>query len=109
MLLNHERMDWYCPNCGHTATTPPLRPGAGQNQGAFHPCPRLGGLTTPMLPAGVSGKVEALDREDYVGRDIPQRDREGRVRMSIVTERDNGRDTIVLAPTVNSQRGVDFE
>jgi hypothetical protein len=51
-----------------------------------------------MLPAGVAGKVEARDREDYVGRDMVQTDGEGRPVMSVVTTRDDGTDVAVLAP-----------
>jgi hypothetical protein len=48
---------------------------------------------------GMSAKVEAKDREDYVGRELVQTDEDGRPVMSVVTTRDNGQDAIVYAPT----------
>jgi hypothetical protein len=58
-----------------------------------------------MLPAGVAAKVEARDREDYVGTDLVQRDENGRQVMSVVTTRDNGQDAIVFAPTATARIG----
>lgn len=85
---------WYCPNCGKEDVTHEARP-----HSRFHTCPRLHGLTAPMLPKGTAAKVEAVEREDYVGREIVRLDNRGRPVMSVVTTRDNGRDTIVFAPT----------
>lgn len=67
----------------------------------FHNCRGLRGLSAPMVPAGVRAKVEAREREDYIGRDSAQTDGEGRPIMSIVTTRDDGQDCVVLAPCVN--------
>lgn len=86
---------WHCPNCGKTDVTNEARPHT-----RFHTCPRLRGLTAPMLPAGTSAKVELREREDYVGRERVQLDPElGRPVMSIVTTRDDGQDCVVFAPT----------
>jgi Zn-finger nucleic acid-binding protein len=84
---------WYCPNCKATAETRQI------NQVPGHLCPRLRGLAVPFLPVGVAAKIEARDREDYVGDELVQVDAEGRPVMSIVTTRDEGQDCIVLAPT----------
>lgn len=88
--VNH----WYCPNCGREDVTHEARPHV-----RFHVCPRLRGLTAPLLPAGVKAKVEAKEREDYVGREMVQLDPErGRPVQSIVTTRDEGQDCAVLLP-----------
>jgi hypothetical protein len=86
--------EWYCPNCDIVDTTHEARPHT-----QFHQCPGLRGLAAPLLEKGIKAKVEAHDREDYVGKDIPQVDEDGRPVMSITTTRDDGMDTMVLAPT----------
>lgn len=86
---------WHCPACGREDITHEARP-----HSRFHACPRMRGLTTPMLPAGTKGKVELREREDYVGREHVQLDPErGRPVQSIVVTRDHGQDTTVFAPT----------
>jgi hypothetical protein len=86
---------WTCPNCRTEARLPMPRPG----QTHLHTCPRLRGLTAPLVPMGMSVKVEAKEREDYVGRELVQTDEDGRPVMAVVTTRDNGQDAIVFAPT----------
>lgn len=86
--------DWYCPNCGKTDRTQEVRV-----HSRFHPCPKLAGMSAPMLPVGTKAKVFAREREDYVGNDLVQRDENGRPIMSVVTVRDDGQDAIVFAPT----------
>jgi hypothetical protein len=96
---------WYCPNCGLTDTTTEAQP-----HSRFHVCPKLHGLTAPMVPAGTKAKVEAREREDYVGDEHVQLSPEGRPVMSIVTTRDNGQDVVVFAPTATAKgetRGLD--
>jgi hypothetical protein len=85
--------EWYCPNCGLRSQTREARP-----HSRFHVCPKLRGLTAPMLPVGTSAKVTAHEREDYIGTDKVQTDANGRPVMSVVTTRDNGQDTAVFAP-----------
>lgn len=87
------RQDWSCPNCKLATTT----------QGTFlpnrfHACPRLRGITAPMVIAGTSAKVEARVREDYVGSERVTLDDTGRPVMSVVTTRDDGQDVAVFAP-----------
>ena len=86
---------WYCPNCGASDVTREGRPHT-----RYHTCPGLRGLSAPFIPKGTKAKVEARDRDDYVGTDIVQTDAYGRPVMSIVTTRDDGQDVMVLAPTV---------
>lgn len=85
---------WYCPNCGREDITHEARPHT-----RFHVCPKLRGLTAPLLPAGVKAKVEAKEREDYVGTEMVQLDPErGRPVQSIVTTRDDGIDCAMFMP-----------
>jgi hypothetical protein len=58
-----------------------------------------------MVLSGTSCKVEAREREDYIGRDMVQTDGEGRPVMSVVTTRDEGTDCAVLAPCVEVKVG----
>lgn len=93
-LLTSER-HWVCPNCDFTDVT--FEQGVTSR---FHTCGGLRGLSAPMVPEGTKAKVEAMDRDDYVGRDahLVQTDGNGRPVMSIVTTRDDGQDCAVLAP-----------
>lgn len=90
---------WTCPNCTFEDRTYEPRP-----HSRFHTCRGLRGLTAPMVPAGVRAKVEARDREDYVGNERVQTDMNGRPVMSIVTTRDDGQDVAVFAPTATGRR-----
>ncbi len=94
MVLLDTSQRWECPNCPHTDVT--HEPGVHTR---FHSCPGARGLTAPMVPAGTSAKVDVLEREDYVGRELVQTDSAGRPVMSIVTTRDDGTDVLVFAPT----------
>ena len=93
--------DWRCPACGKTDQTREPRP-----HSRFHPCPKLHGLSTPMVAGNTRAKVEAREREDYVGNEQVTRDDRGRPVMSIVTTRDNGQDVAVFAPTATSRAEV---
>lgn len=86
--------DWVCPNCGATDRTREARPHT-----RMHTCPAVGMLTAPMLPAGVAGKVEAREREDWTNGDHVRLNADGRPIMSLVTTRDDGTDVVVFAPT----------
>jgi hypothetical protein len=93
MLLTAVRR-WTCPNCTFEDVTTEAEP-----HSRFHTCRGLKGLSAPMVPAGTRCKVEAREREDYVGSELVQTDGEGRPVMSIVTERwDGSNDVAVLAP-----------
>lgn len=91
---------WYCPNCHKTDVSHEVRP-----HSRFHVCPKLRGLTAPMVPAGTKAKVTLREREDYVNGDNVQLDPERRRPvMSIVTERDDGKqDVAVFAPTATAK------
>lgn len=91
---------WYCPNCHLEDTTKEARPHM-----RMHTCPKLRMLSAPMLAKGTAAKVEAHDREDYIGKEMVQKDASGRPIMSIVTTRDEGQDCMVFAPTATAHAG----
>lgn len=91
-LLTAERR-WSCPNCTIAAIT--HRPGT---PAPFHTCRGLKGLNAPLVPDGIRCKVEAREREDYVGAELVRLDGEGRPVMSVVTTRDDGQDCAIYAP-----------
>lgn len=95
VLPTHE---WVCPNCSATDVTHDLRPHV-----RYHVCSGLQFLTAPMLLKGTKAKVEAHEREDYIGEDEGHvfLSAEGRPIMSIVTTRDDGQDAMVFAPTAH--------
>ena len=86
---------WYCPECKRTDVTNDDGKGA-----RMHTCPRLHGLTVPMVREGIVAHIYTREREDYVGNERVQLDDRRRPVMSIITERPDGsNDAIVLAPT----------
>jgi hypothetical protein len=85
--------DWYCPNCGITLSAPVPPPG----QSKFHVCPRLHGLTAPLIRAGVRCKVEAEERQDYLGTEVQAMGDDGKAYMAVRTTRDDGDDLAVNA------------
>lgn len=89
---------WICPNCDFADVTRDAQPHT-----RFHTCRGLKGLTAPMVPDGTRCKVEALEREDYVGKDRVQTDGEGCPVMSVVTTREGGQDCTVLAPCATAE------
>jgi hypothetical protein len=58
----------------------------------------MGGLVIPLIRAGTKAKVEAVEREDFIGRELVQYSPQGRPVMAIVTTRDDGQDARVLVP-----------
>lgn len=83
---------WTCPNCTRRAASQSVAPAP------MHPCRGMAGLTVPLIRDGTKAKIEAVEREDYVGRELVQTDGEGRPVMSVVTTRDDGQDVTVYAP-----------
>lgn len=82
---------WECPNCDSNAVT-------RDSKLPMHPCSNLAGLMVALVPAGQKCKVETVEREDYIGRELVQVDPAGRPVMAVVTTRDDGQDCTVLAP-----------
>ncbi len=83
---------WECPRCKVTDVT------RGPKLNRFHSCPALSGLTMPMVEANTRVKVTIVEREDYVG-DETVTTVGGRPIMSVVTQREDGsNDVVVYAP-----------
>lgn len=97
MLIEAEHR-WTCEHCTQRAVT--------REHGAhtrLHTCAGLGGITAPLVREGTRCRVTALEREDYVGGELVQRNQDGRPIMSVVTDYPDGRrDCVVLAPTAVS-------
>ena len=100
ILLQTPEHHWVCPNCTETHVTHNVEPHT-----PFHACRGLKGLTAPFVPEGLKAKVEAHEREDYVGDDEAQYDGDGKAMMSVVTTREDGEDCAVLAPTARFKMG----
>jgi hypothetical protein len=99
--LLHPEHWWECPNCDHTDVTREAGP-----HSRFHACRGLKGLTAPMVPAGTRCKVEAVERQDWVGDELVTCDGEGRPVMAVETTRDEGNDVVVFAPCVDASGEV---
>ncbi len=97
VMLNPPQRRWECPNCDFTDVTYEAEP-----HSRFHACRGLKGLTAPMVPAGTRCKVEAKEREDYIGHEDITYDGEGRPVMAIETTRDEGTDVAVFAPCAHA-------
>lgn len=95
LILEQQEQRWECPACDETAVT------YGQPN-RFHDCPKMHGMSTPMVPAGVVAKVEAFEREDYIGDELVQYDAEGRPIMNVTVTRDDGEDMVVFAPSASA-------
>jgi hypothetical protein len=93
--------DWYCPNCGITLSAPVPPPG----QAKFHVCGSLHGLTAPLIRAGVRCKVEAEERQDYLGGEIQATGDDGKPYMAVRTTRDDGCDLAVNAGLAQARLG----
>ncbi len=94
-LLTREQF-WSCPNCAIEDRTTDAR------AQPFHRCRGLAGLTAPLVSAGTRCKVTAHEREDFIGAELVQLtqvDGKNRPIAQIRTERDEGQDCVVLAPT----------
>lgn len=84
---------WECPNCDTTETTPALPPNASR----FHTCAGLHGLTAPLIRAGTRCKVEAEERQEYLGSEVQARGDDGRQYMAVRTTADDHDDLLVFA------------
>ena len=92
---------WECPNYMAKDVTHEAQPHT-----RYHACRGLKGLSAPFVPAGTRCKVEAVEREDYIGGEIVTLDGENRPIMRVETTRDDGNDVAVFAPLARSDGGV---
>lgn len=93
---------WECPNCDLKEVTHEAEPHT-----RFHACPGLKGLTAPMVAAGTKCKVEAKEREDYVGTEDVTYDGDNRPIMAVETTREDGNDVAVLAPCASAEMRIE--
>lgn len=101
-LLRVPFEDWHCPNCGIAERiSPPLPP----NGTRFHTCPRLHMLTAPLVRAGLSCKVEAEERADYLNGETQATGDDGRPYMAVRVTRDDGDDLAVNAGLARGRLG----
>jgi hypothetical protein len=100
-LLAVERR-WECPACDQTAVTHEASPHT-----RFHACRGRGGLAgmwAPMVPAGSDCTIEAVERQDYIGRESVQVNADGRPVMSVIVRRaDGSNDTAAYAPCATAR------
>jgi hypothetical protein len=96
-ILSAEQR-WECPNCEATDVTHEAQPHT-----RFHNCRGLKGLSAPFVPAGTRCKVEAVEREDYIGKEIVTTDGEGRPVMAVETTREEGNDVAVFAACATTE------
>lgn len=90
-VLNVAR-HWRCPKCSREHVTR-----RADVHTPMHPCPSLNGLDVPFLEDGVKGTIVAVEREDYVGKEVGVRkDNDGRVFMAAHTIREDGFDCFVF-------------
>ena len=94
---------WECPNCPAQHLTTVAEPHT-----PFHNCPGLHGVYAPYVRAGISCKVEAVEREDYVGSEQGLHYVYGRPIMSVITTREDGQDCAVFPGTAtgSAHRGA---
>jgi hypothetical protein len=99
VLLEPPVRRWECPNCTQRAVTREVIP-----QARYHQCAGLRGMTAPMVLEGSDVKVEAVEREDYVGSETVTTDGEGRPIMAVITTRaDGSNDCAVMAPCATNK------
>lgn len=99
-ILN-SRTEWTCPNCTQVEVTNDPRPHT-----RFHSCPGLKGLTAPYVVAGTRCKVEAVEREDYVGNELVRYTEDGIPVSFVKTTRDDGCDVIAFPATARATFGA---
>ena len=94
LLLGYQ--DWECPACRHSERINPPLPANAQR---WHPCPKLHMLKTPMVIAGTDCKIEAIERQDYLGTEIQRTGDDGKPYAAVRTDRaDGSNDLAVYAP-----------
>jgi hypothetical protein len=81
-LLGLPYEDLHCPNgCGASERVPPMQANATR----FHTCPKLHTLSAPLVRMSADCKVEAVEREDYLGTETQAKGDDGKPYMSIKT------------------------
>ena len=105
-LLTAPQRNWQCPSCGLQHVTRETRPHT-----PMHPCPKLAGLAAPFVQVHrgqdlAKGSVvhRVVERGDWVGKERGIPIAGGKAVMALHTERADGHDTHVFAPTAIAER-----
>lgn len=86
---------WQCNSCGMQH----IEKARAEVTTPMHACRGLAGAWVPFVPAGSDARLRVEERQDYIGKDIPFTDANGRVLMAVYTQREDGEDCHILAPT----------
>ncbi len=89
---------WWCPNCTATHITNITQPHT-----PFHMCRGMKGLTVPYIADGTKAKLVVLRPEDYIRRELVQRDGEGVPVAGVQTWRDEGLDATAYPATATAR------
>jgi hypothetical protein len=93
ILLRAPFEEWYCPSgCYCTETVPALPPGATR----YHSCPKLHGLNAPLARVGSDVKVEAVEREDFLGEETQAMGDNGKAYMAVSTTYADGHNDLAV-------------
>jgi hypothetical protein len=71
----------------------------------WHTCPGLHSLTAPLIREGVRAKVEAIEREEYLGKEVQRTGDDGKPYMAVKTTRKDGEDLAVNAGLARGSLG----
>ena len=91
--------DWECPECHLTERTRPQPP----NSSRMHDCPKLHGLTAPLVRAGSDCTLVAEERGDYLRHAIQRTGDDGRPYMAVRTRHGDGREDLAVFAEVAIQ------
>ena len=94
--------DWECPACHLTERTRPLPPNASR----MHDCPKLHGLTAPLVRAGTDCQLVAVERGDYLRGAAQRTGDDGRPYMAVETRHGDGHTDRAAFPEVAIQAGL---
>jgi hypothetical protein len=70
------------------------------NAARMHPCPRLHGLTAPLVRAGTDCKLVAVERGDYLGKEQQRTGDDGKPYMAVQTVHADGHTDRLVFPGV---------
>jgi len=86
--------DWACPKCRLSERTRPMPPNASR----MHNCPKLHGLTAPLVRAGTDCTLVAVERGDYLRSAEQRTGDDGKPYIAVETRyADGGNDVAVFA------------
>lgn len=95
-ILSVPPKNWYCPACDKQHVTKISDP-----HSPLHQCPKFRGAWIPFVEAGMDAGFRVNYRQDYLGKDTAITDGDGNVVQSVTTQRENGEDCTIFAPSAN--------